>query len=97
MLTRVNQVEAIFSLNNMASKVSKNKEVRDARWSLSQLKIFATVLADDQTNFEFTLGSLALKKSANLRVFESVKEEFDGRPSKQQKVGAEQSEKPVLF
>ena len=81
----MNQIEAVFLLNkNMAPKAHKNKEVRGARWSLSQLKIFATVLADDQTNFAFTLESLALKKSANLHVFESIKKEFDNRLSRQQ-------------
>jgi hypothetical protein len=28
----------------------KNKEVQCVRWSLSQLKVLATVLADDQTD-----------------------------------------------
>ena len=51
----------------------KNKDVRGARWSLSQLKLFATVLADDQTDFAFTLESLALKKSANLHVLKALR------------------------
>jgi hypothetical protein len=58
----------------MAAKSGKGKEVRGARWSLSQLKLFASVLADDQNDFAFTLESLALKKS-----FESIKKEFDSR------------------
>ena len=75
----------------------KNKEVRGARWSLSQLKLFATVLADDQTDFAFTLESLALKKSANLHVFESIKKEFDSRLSKQQAAElTKQPEEPAI-
>jgi hypothetical protein len=72
-LTQLNEIEAPHN-NNMASKVRKvkNKEIRGARWSLTQLKLFAAVLADDQNEFAFTLESLALKKSANIHVFESI-------------------------
>jgi hypothetical protein len=63
----------------MAAKSGKGKELRGARWSLSQLNLFASVLADDQNDFAFTLESLALKKSANIHVFESIKKEFDSR------------------
>ena len=59
--------------------------------------VLATVLADDQTDFAFTLESLALKKSANLHVFESIKKEFDSRLSKQQAAElTKQPEEPAI-
>ena len=45
----------------MAAK-EKGKKVRARKWSERELKVFASVLADDQTNFAFALETLALKK-----------------------------------
>ena len=46
---------------------------------VSWLKQFAIVLADDKSEFALTLETLALKKSANIHIFEQVKKELDAR------------------
>ncbi|XP_028406170.1 uncharacterized protein LOC114528693 [Dendronephthya gigantea] len=56
---------------------SKKRETRGPKWNSFELKLFALVLADDENDFALTLESLALKKSANIHVFESIKKEFD--------------------
>ena len=48
----------------MAAKKSM-KESRGRKWSEDELNEFASVLADDRTEFALTLETLALKKSAN--------------------------------
>ena len=55
------------------------KESRGRRWSEDELKEFAYVLADDRTEFALTLETLALKKSANVHIFEAIKKELDAR------------------
>ena len=60
----------------MAAKKSM-KESRGRKWSEDALKEFASVLADDRT--EFALETLALKKSANVHIFEAIKKELDAR------------------
>ena len=54
--------------NNMAAKKSM-KESCGRKWSEDELKEFASVLADDRTEFALTLETLALKKSANVHIF----------------------------
>ena len=49
----------------MAAKKSM-KESRGRKWSEDELKEFASVLADDGTEFALTLETLALKKSVCL-------------------------------
>ena len=66
------------SKNNMAAKKSM-KESRGRKWSEDELKEFASVLADDRTEFALTLETLALKKSANVHIFEAIKKELDAR------------------
>ena len=60
----------------MAAKKSM-KESRGRKWSEDELKEFASVLADDRTEFALTLETLALKKSANVHIFEAIKKELD--------------------
>ena len=62
----------------MAAKKSM-KESRGRKWSEDELKEFASVLADDRTEFALTLETLALKKSANVHIFEAIKKELDAR------------------
>ena len=54
--------------NNMAAKKSM-KESCGRKWSEDELKEFASVLADDRTEFALTLETLALKKSANVHIY----------------------------
>jgi len=42
-----------------------------------ELKVFASVLADDRNEFALTLETLALKESANVHIFEAIKKELD--------------------
>ena len=44
------------------------KESRGRKWSEDELMEFASVLADDGTEFALTLETLALKKSANVHI-----------------------------
>ena len=62
----------------MAAKKSM-KESRDRKWSDDELREFASVLADDRTDFTLTLETLALKKSANVHIFEAIKKQLDAR------------------
>ena len=59
----------------MAARKSM-KESRGRKWSEDELKEFASVLADDRTEFALTLETLALKKSANVHIFEAIKKEL---------------------
>ena len=45
--------------NNMAAK-NNSKETRGRKWREVELKVFATVLADDRNEFTLTLETLAL-------------------------------------
>ena len=62
----------------MAAKKS-TKESRGRKRSEDELKEFVSVLADDRTEFALTLETLALKKSANVHIFEAIKKELDAR------------------
>ena len=44
-----------------------------------ELRQFAIVVADDKNEFALTLDTSALKKSANIHIFEQVKKELDAR------------------
>ena len=55
------------------------KESRGRKRSEDELKEFVSVLADDRTEFALTLETLALKKSANVHIFEAIKKELDAR------------------
>ena len=56
------------------------KSMKESRkWSKDELKEFASALADDRTEFALTLETLALKKSANVHIFEAIKKELDAR------------------
>jgi hypothetical protein len=46
-------------------------------WTDTELKYFCIVLADENTNYAHQLDSLALKKSANKKIFEEVKEKLE--------------------
>ena len=61
--------------NNTAAKKSM-KESRGRKWSEDELKEFASVLADDRTEFALTLETLALKKSAKVHIFKAIKKEL---------------------
>ena len=58
--------------NKMAAarKGKKRPEVRERKWRDIELKQSAIVLADDKSEFVLTLETLALKKSANIHIFE---------------------------
>ena len=64
--------------NNMAAK-NNSKESRGRKWREVELKVFATVLADDRNEFALTLETLALNKSANFHIFQNIKKELDAR------------------
>ena len=64
--------------NNMAAKKSM-KESRGRKWSEDELKEFASVLADDWTEFALTLETLEPKRSANVHIFEAIKKELVAR------------------
>ena len=59
--------------------MATKKESRGRKWSEVELKVFASVLADDRNEFALTLETLALKKSANVHIFEGIKKELDAR------------------
>ena len=62
-----------------ARKRKKRLEVRERKWTDIELKQFAIGLADDKSEFALTSQTLALKKSANIRIFEQVKKELHAR------------------
>ena len=49
----------------------KQPEVREREWTDIELKQFAIGLADDKSEFALTSETMALKKSANIRIFET--------------------------
>ena len=57
----------------------KQPEVRERKWTDIELNQFAIGLADDKSEFALTSETMALKKSANIRIFEQVKQELDAR------------------
>ena len=62
-----------------ARKGKKRPEVRERKWTDIELKQLAIGLADDKSEFALISETLALKKSANIRIFEQVKKELDAR------------------
>ena len=60
-------------------KGKKQPEFRERKWTAIKLRQFAIVLADNKSEFALTLETLALKKSANIHIFEQVKKELDAR------------------
>lgn len=54
----------------MASKKSRN-------WTETELKYFCLVLADKELEYAHQLDSLALKKSANRKIFEDLKAKLE--------------------
>ena len=52
---------------------------RVSKWSESELKVFAAVLADEQNDFALSLETLTLKKSSNVHIFKVIKKELDAR------------------
>ena len=67
--TRVQQ------LDGGSSKEEKRKKERV--WTETELKCFATVLADEKKEYAVKLERLALKKSANIAVFEDIAKDFE--------------------
>ena len=57
--------------------MKRNSKTRNRRWTEDELELFALVLIDEENNFASSLETLALKKSANNEVFESLKKIFD--------------------
>ena len=77
-----------------AKKNTKNRkvsEVRVRKWTDRELKEFAYVLADDVNEFALSLETLALKGSANIHIFEQIKEELEKRLHVQMAEDAEES------
>ena len=60
-----------------ARKGKKRPEVRERKWTDIELRQFVIALAGDKSEFALTTETLALKKSANIRIFEQVKKELD--------------------
>ena len=57
--------------------MKRNSKTRNRRWIEDELELFALVLTDEENNFASSLETLALKKTANNEVFESLKKIFD--------------------
>ena len=57
--------------------MAAKREARSRKWRQDEQKQFALVLADDRTEYALTLETLAIKKSANLHIFEAIKKELD--------------------
>ena len=47
------------------------------KWTDRELKEFAYVLADDVNEFALSLETLALKRSANIHIFEQIEEKLE--------------------
>ena len=60
-------------------KGKKQPAFRERKWTAIKLRQFAIVLADNKSEFALTLETLALKKSANIHIFEQVKKELYAR------------------
>ena len=57
--------------------MKRNNRTPNRRWVVDELELFALVLTDEENNFSSSIETLALKKSANNKVFESLKKIFD--------------------
>lgn len=58
-----------------------NKTVKSRNWTETGLKYFSLTLADEKYEYVRQLDTLALKKSANMRVFEEIKQRFEDHMS----------------
>ena len=70
----------------MAAAYERNKQrvkKKSRQWTDTELKYFASVLADEGNDFALQLDTLALKKSANEAVFRDIKADFEARLSEQ--------------
>ena len=68
----------------MAAAYERNKQwvkKKSRQWTNTELKYFASVLADEENDFALQLDTLALKKSANEAVFRDIKADFEARLS----------------
>ena len=72
-------------LKMAAAHERKNQSVKrkSRQWTNTELKYFASVLADKENDLALQLDTLALKKSANEAVFRDVKAEFEPNLSEQ--------------
>lgn len=61
----------------MCKTQDSTKKKRSRNWTTDEINLYATVLADDSENVSRSLEELALKRSANNPVFESLKKCFD--------------------
>ena len=73
------------------TKKRKVSEVRVRKWTDRELKEFAYVLADNVNEFVLSLETLVLKRSANIHIFEQIKEELERRLHVQMAEYAEES------
>ena len=62
-----------------ARKGKKRPEFRERKWTNIELRQFAITRGDDNSELALTLETLALKKSANIHIFEQVKKELEAR------------------
>ena len=70
----------------MAAAYERNKQrvkKKSRQWTNTELKYFASVLADEENDFALQLDTLALKKSANEAVCRDIKADFEARLSEQ--------------
>ena len=59
-------------------RVKKGKSTKNLkRWTKNELELFAEVPADPENDFAISLKKLALKKAANIEVFEHIKNTFE--------------------
>ena len=64
-------------ISNKMRNIKKKCATRARNWTISELELFAQVLADEENSFAISLEKLALKKSANMEVFGCLKKVFD--------------------
>ena len=53
------------------------KQQKSHQWTKTELKYFALVLVDEKNEFAHRLDTLALKKTANKKVFEDISTELE--------------------
>ena len=58
-------------------KNNKSKTARTRNWTRSELELYAIILADEENCFASSLEKLALKKSANNKVYSCIKKVLD--------------------
>lgn len=76
--TKMADTHANDANTNVSDKKSKGNKVKKERvWTQTELKCFAAILADDDKKYAFRLETLALKKSANQKVFEDIAKDFE--------------------